>query len=381
MSGAGTARAIRNVTIPLGSFHLSGGVKVLVLLANGIAARGVQVRFLAPAYGTDCPFELDPNVSVQVVSCGPRFLPKPVRQILYYLKLSVISARETDLCLANYYLTAYGAFFSRLLQRNKPELLWYVQGYEAGSHGLLAEAGILSRFFRYHLARASYRLPVRIFCVSNWVREQIGRPDAEVVHPPALNLAVFTPVQRRENGDGTLVIGTIGRRGKTKGYDDFIRAVRSLSSDNIRLLVASPTAGEVVLPHEVPAEAVHAVSEEQMAAFYRRCDIFVLPSRMEGFPLPPLEAMACGCAVVAADCGGVSEYARDGENCLTVPAAEPERLAEAIRRLCRDASLRAALAQEGIRCSKRYDRQGLADAFLDRIPLSRSSQRLAVVVK
>lgn len=370
------------VTIPVGSFHISGGVKVLVLLANAMARRGRKVLFLAPDYGAECPFPLEPGVSVRTISCGPRFLPKEVRQIFYYLTLCVISARETDMILPNYYLTAYCAYISGLLQRRKPEILWYLQAYEAGSHGTLADAGPVSRFFRYHLAKLSYRLPVRIFCVSNWVKERIGRPDAKVAYPPALNLAVFKPSDRRPTIEGSvLTVGTIGRRGATKGYGNFLKTISLIASERILVLVASPAAEEVPLPPNVPAERVHATTEEQMAAFYNRCDLFVLTSLMEGFPLPPLEAMACGCTVVVTACGGVSEYARDKVNCLVVPPDDPSWMAKQIRRLFRNPALRAALAEEGVRSVHAYGREELAGQFLDRLGDSAPPQELTSVVK
>lgn len=62
----------------------------------------------------------------------------------------------------------------------------------------------------------------------------------------------------------------------------------------------------------------------------RACDLFVHPSREEGFSNAILEAMACGRAVVAFDVGGNPEAVRNGETGLLVPPRDPERLAEAI---------------------------------------------------
>ncbi len=44
--------------------------------------------------------------------------------------------------------------------------------------------------------------------------------------------------------------------------------------------------------------------------------IFISTSWWEGFGLPSLEAMACGCALILTDAGGVNEYAIANENCL-----------------------------------------------------------------
>lgn len=59
-------------------------------------------------------------------------------------------------------------------------------------------------------------------------------------------------------------------------------------------------------------------------------DIFVLPSKREGFPVSILEAMAAGRPVIATDVGGVAEVITTGENGIIVPPENSEKLAEAL---------------------------------------------------
>ncbi len=365
-NGFSKAPSAGRLSIPMGSLHLSGGVKVLVLIGNGMAGKGWQVTFPAPDYAATCPFPLDPRVRIRAISTGPRWLPFPIRKMAYYAKLSLSACAGSDICLANYYLTAYCAFFSRILRNRKAQIVWYLQAYEAGSHGLLADAGRFSRLVRYLLATLSYRLPIPVLCVSEWVKERIGRKDARVVNPPALDLRLFMPDGRGGRESDEIVVGTIGRQGATKGYADFLKAMERVPhASGLRVLVASPIAQEVSPPTGVESERIHARTEREMADFYRRCDIFVLSSRMEGFPLPPLEAMACGCAVVLTACGGVSEYARDGANCLVVPPGSPEKLAQAIHQLQENRPLRESLAREGKLTARRYGQEELVARFLE----------------
>ena len=74
-------------------------------------------------------------------------------------------------------------------------------------------------------------------------------------------------------------------------------------------------------------------------------DLFVLPSRDEGYPVAVMEAMTLGLPVVATGVGGVPEAVRDGVEGFIVPTGSPEPLAEAIIRVARDPDLRARMAR------------------------------------
>jgi glycosyltransferase involved in cell wall biosynthesis len=98
----------------------------------------------------------------------------------------------------------------------------------------------------------------------------------------------------------------------------------------------------------VPSEAARVlgrVSDAELRALYENALCLVFPSRYEGFGLPPLEAMTCGCAVVAAHAGAVPEVC--GSAALYFDPAQPSTLAEAIDRLVTEDGLRDGLRAAG----------------------------------
>jgi glycosyltransferase involved in cell wall biosynthesis len=75
-------------------------------------------------------------------------------------------------------------------------------------------------------------------------------------------------------------------------------------------------------------------------AWFSAFEIFMMSSDFEGLPLALLEAMACECAVVATQVGGIPEVVTDGEHGLLSPAGNIERLANNLAKAAQDAALR-----------------------------------------
>ncbi len=82
----------------------------------------------------------------------------------------------------------------------------------------------------------------------------------------------------------------------------------------------------------------------------RGADIFVLPSRVEGFPNALVEAMACGLPVISTQFGGAAnDIVQDGVNGMLVPPGNPEALANSLVHLMTDSDKRARLGDQASR--------------------------------
>lgn len=94
------------------------------------------------------------------------------------------------------------------------------------------------------------------------------------------------------------------------------------------------------------------VADEDLPALYSLADAFAYPSFYEGFGFPPLEAMACGVPVVAADNSSLPEVVGDAG--VLLPAEDEAAWAEALAAVLQDRALRERLIQRGYKQAARF---------------------------
>jgi glycosyltransferase involved in cell wall biosynthesis len=74
-------------------------------------------------------------------------------------------------------------------------------------------------------------------------------------------------------------------------------------------------------------------SQDEITDIYSRCDAWLSTSRREGFNLPPIEAMACGCPAVCAKTGRPLEIIQDGVNGFLVDPGDVEGFSNGLARI------------------------------------------------
>ena len=93
-------------------------------------------------------------------------------------------------------------------------------------------------------------------------------------------------------------------------------------------------------------------------------DIMIYPSLFDGFPAPPLQAMACGAALVTTLVEGVKDWAEDGANCVVCPPGDAPALHAQIVRVLGDGALRERLRAHGRQTAEAMSMERSAEALL-----------------
>jgi glycosyltransferase involved in cell wall biosynthesis len=99
-------------------------------------------------------------------------------------------------------------------------------------------------------------------------------------------------------------------------------------------------------------EIKHAVSDDQLAQLYASARVLVMPSLIEGFGLPILEAMACGCPVAASNAASLPEVGGDAAQYFD--PYDIEDMANCIQRILTDGDLRQEMIAKGFEQVKKF---------------------------
>lgn len=105
------------------------------------------------------------------------------------------------------------------------------------------------------------------------------------------------------------------------------------------------------------------ISEEEKVSLYKNAEAFVFPSLYEGFGIPPLEAMTCGCPVVCADAASLPEVV--GEAARLVDPLDEADIARGIWQVLSDGDYRSRMIAEGYRQAEKFSWESSAQKLTD----------------
>lgn len=247
-----------------------------------------------------------------------------------------------------------------------PARTFYVTRVLPGLMRRLTRVVVPSTSTRDDVVRAALVPPERIAVIFHGVdHDRFGQKDVAASRVRA---------RLRIEGPYLLYVSRIEHPGKN--HVGLIRAFERLKAPGDvphRLVLAGPDWSGAEEVHRV-AEASSVreaivfagfVAPEDLPDLYAAAEAVVFPSLYEGFGLPVLEAMACGAPVACSDRSSLPEVA--GDAALLFDPADHEAMAEAMRRLVRDAGLRRDLATRGLARSREFTWRRTAERTLQEI--------------
>ncbi|MFN6201602.1 MAG: glycosyltransferase family 4 protein [Acidobacteriota bacterium] len=219
--------------------------------------------------------------------------------------------------------------------------------------------------------RATWRLPLQKIVVSRWLERmatRLGVAESTTLIPLGLDFGLFR-INRPPGDQRRPRVGMLAHPLPIKGTADGLAALTAVRRDLPE--IEAVLFGTEPRPADLPdwIEYHQRPDPTALVEIYNSCRIFLHPSRLEGWGLPAAEAMACGCALVAAHNEGVDEFAVDGQNALLAPVEAPSILAHQLRRLLTDHVLCEELARRGASDIQRFDWErstGQMEALLQR---------------
>jgi glycosyltransferase involved in cell wall biosynthesis len=188
-------------------------------------------------------------------------------------------------------------------------------------------------------------------------------------HDHILATAADPNVLRRYRlGDGPYVLA-VGSLARHKNLEAVFAAMQLLGHQAWEYVIAGPVNprifGGVALDAPARAKQLGYVTDPELRALYEGAACLVYPSRYEGFGLPPLEAMACGCPVIVSRSASLPEVC--GDAALYVDADDHQQLANAIRRVMCEPDLTARLRQLGRERARQWSWSRSADLLLSAV--------------
>ncbi len=227
-----------------------------------------------------------------------------------------------------------------------------------------------------HFERKALHRLTNILCISSEIanvletRYGIRRNKLNII-PYGLTFPAI-PETRSNGGRRTVLFagGNFQRKGLATLIDAGKRIVKRFPDVQFRVLGNSPD--ENILQRMCRNAGLNdafafcgTVNYETLFKEYQAANVFVMPSILEAFGIPYLEAMHCGVPVIASNVKGPDDFLQDKYNCLISQVGNPDDLADCVAQVFEDTLLQQRLIENGRQTVERYTRTGMIKKTLE----------------
>lgn len=345
------------VTFVLPFAGLQGGVRVVAIYADRLAQRGHDVVVIS----TPPAVSIRSKVKSLIYGRGWRTDSEPSyfdgvnveHRVLEQIRPVVdTDLPDADVVVATYYTTAYGV---QSLSPAKGAKAIFIQNYEVQDGKPNPKLD------------TTWHMPMHKITISKWLvqlaREKFG--DAIVSHVPnGVDLAQFHAMPRGKRPVPT--VGLLYSTFSLKGCVTSLKSLKLVAAAMPSLRLVSFGAEQPDLRLRLPrfAEFHYRPPQDMLMQLYAQCDVWLCGSNVEGFHLPPLEAMACRCPVVSTRVGGPMDIIEEGANGHLVDVKDVGALADrALRVLNLPQEQWKQMSEAAYRTATRYTWDDATDLF------------------
>ena len=332
-----------NLTWLIMNARCTGGIRVYLEEINELVKRGHKVTIVG-MQNMDCSkwFNLDPEV--KVIDVKPPFKYGSFPNILAGLYKMAKACPKADINISGHPIAYPSGFLN-----GKGKEVWYMQHYES-----MFFNGLSRVFIRGTYSLPHDRVIVNSLFLKNIMERRYGFKTSLI--NPAINHDIFYPrkVKKFKKDKGVKRIVCLGKdEQRFKGVEEALEAVKLLRWEYPKAELVFFGASPLKTQTKVKYNFVKFPNDDELAELYSSADLTLCPSWYESFPLPPLEAMACGSPVVTTSLG-VSDYCFNGVNSIVVPPKKPFLLFLGILKILKDKNLQKKLTNNGLKTAKKF---------------------------
>jgi L-malate glycosyltransferase len=259
---------------------------------------------------------------------------------------ALVGARQLAVYIRRHNIRLVHTFDYPLTMFAVPVSRWFTRAAVLSSQR--SHRDLIPRRYR-SLIRMTDRLAGAVVVNCEFVRRHLERDEAVPASKIRLcrNGVDLDEFQPRETSRDFLAIGVVCALRPEKDLGTLMDAFAYVGRSGLKLYIVGN--GSMLEELRVKAaglagDCTFAPATEKVAEWLQKIDIFVLPSRSEAFSNSLLEAMACGCCVVASRVGGNPELIRHGENGMLFEAGDAGQLSRVLETLLDNPILRRQLA-------------------------------------
>lgn len=329
--------------MPFKARRPAGGFKVMYEYANRLSALGYAVHISYPLKTKYIKYRLPYFMRlllsyIEGFNTNKWFNFHPNISLSYVKSVSDKYIIDADIIIATWWSTAYDM---GRLSTSKGKKINLIQGYENWEGGA-------------DLLHSTYDMKsVTNIVVASYLKEIVERYTNRPVYfiPNAIDTLIFSltkPIEERIATKICMLYSIQEIKGSKYGLEALEIVKGKYPELEVTLFGVCPE------PEGLPTWVKFYRNPSNLVDIYNNNSIFLSNSLTEGMALTPMEAMACGCAVICTDILGHQEYAFDKETAELVPVKSPGRMAQSIIKLLRDSDYRQTLATNGHNYVQRF---------------------------